>query len=114
MKNEKKQKQKKEAYVDLSVENISSRGRVFEGVVKKKFQKRIVLEFERIGYAYKYERYYKKKTRIHARLPDNMHNSIEVGDYVKVQECRPLSKLIHHIVIEKVSNDLKKIQGDKK
>lgn len=82
--------------------NLKVRGRVFEGTVTKKFKKRIVIEFERTIYVRKYERYAKSRTKIHARLSDCMEGQITVGDYVKVQECRPLSKLVHFIVIEKI------------
>ncbi len=81
--------------------SLKVRGRKFQGVVKKKFPKRVVVEFERTIFFRKYERYYKKKTRIHARLPDCLKNEIKIGDYVEIQECRPLSKLIHHVVIKK-------------
>jgi small subunit ribosomal protein S17 len=54
-------------------------------------------------YVRKYERYFKSKTKIHARLPICIENDINVGDSVKVQECRPLSKMIHFVVIEKVN-----------
>lgn len=79
---------------------VGTRGRFFEGFVTKKFAKRVVIETERTVYVPKYERFYKKKSRIHARLPENI--SVEVGDYIKVQECRPLSKIIHAIVLEKI------------
>ncbi len=85
---------------------IKTRGRVFEGIVAKKFPKRVVIEFERIAYVQKYERFYKKKTRIHARLLDYIEKEINVGDLIKVQECRPLSKIIHHLVIAKVKSGL--------
>ena len=67
---------------------------------------RVVVEFERTVYIPKYERYHKKKTRLHSRLPQDIN--VEVGDQVKVQECRPLSKIIHSIVIEKISEEEKK------
>ena len=70
--------------------------------LQKKFPKRVVIEFERVVYIPKYERYYKKKTRLHARIPEGMH--IQPGDYVKVQECRPLSKITHFLVIEKIKS----------
>jgi len=82
--------------------NLKIRGRIFEGVVIKKFHKRVVIEFERMVYVSKYERYKKSKTKIHARLQECMEDKINVGDYIKIQECRPLSKLIHFIVIEKI------------
>ena len=100
MENEKPNKEKKKNIVET---RIPTRGRIFKGTVIKKFPNRIVVEFERTVYIPKYERYHKKKTRLHSRLPQGMQ--VEVGDYVKVQECRPLSKIIHSIVIGKVSKE---------
>ncbi|MEM4271515.1 MAG: 30S ribosomal protein S17 [Candidatus Pacearchaeota archaeon] len=100
-KKEKKQK-KEEAEISANNENFSTKGRTFEGFVIKKFPKRIVLEFERTVFVPKYERFYKKKTRLHARLPDSMKDAINVGDYIEIAECRPLSKIIHFIVIKKI------------
>jgi len=82
--------------------NLKARGRTFEGKVIKKFNKRIVIEFERMIYVKKYERYKKSRTKIHARLPICMEKEINIGDLIKVQECRPLSKIIHFVVIEKI------------
>jgi len=81
---------------------VASRGRIFKGHVTKKFPTRVVVEFERTVYIPKYERYYKKKTKLHARVPKGM--DINIGDYIKIQECRPLSTIIHSIVIEKISS----------
>ena len=87
--------------------NLKARGRVFEGRVIKKFPRRITIEFERMVYIGKYERYAKSKTKIHARLPECMEGKIEIGDLIKVQECRPLSKIIHFVVISKVGENFK-------
>ena len=84
--------------------NLKSRGKTFEGIVIRKFHKRIVIEFERMIYVRKYERYKKSKTKIHARLPVCMEKQINVGDYIKIQECRPLSKIVHFVVIEKIKS----------
>ena len=81
---------------------VGTRGRTFKGKVMKKFPTRIVVEFERTIYVPKYERYYKKKTKLHARIPSNIN--VNIGDFVKIRECRPLSKIIHFIVIEKVKS----------
>jgi len=83
---------------------LKVRGRIFEGTVIKKFPKRITIEFERMVYVKKYERYAKSRTKIHARLPECIEKNINVGDFVKIQECRPLSKIIHFVVISKVKN----------
>ncbi len=91
---------------------LKVRGRVFGGKVIKKFPKRIVIQFERMVYVRKYERYMKSKTKIHARLPDCMKEQIQIGDLIKIQECRPLSKLVHFVVLGKVEKE-KKIGGKK-
>jgi small subunit ribosomal protein S17 len=83
---------------------LSVRGRVFEGRVTKKFSTRIVIELERMIYSRKYERYYKSKTKIHAHLPKCMENEINVGDLVRIQETKPLSKIIHFTVIKKIKS----------
>ncbi len=80
------------------------RGITFEGIVQRKFPRRIILEFERMTYVKKYERYAKSKTKIHARLPSCMEDKLNVGDIVLVKECRPLSKIIHFVVIKKIKD----------
>ena len=85
-----------------------TRGRIFYGNVVKKFDKRVVVEFERTVKIPKYERFAKKMTRLHARIPEGMN--LEIGNYVKLQECRPLSKIIHFVVLEVV----KKSEGEAK
>lgn len=83
-------------------EKYSLRGRKFEGYVIKKFDKRVVIMFERVNYIKKYERYAKTRSKLHARLPEGMKNSINVGDYIQIMECRPLSKIIHFSVVKKI------------
>ena len=83
---------------------VSTRGRTFEGVVTRKFPKRVTIELERTVFISKYERFAKKKTRLHARLPDEMEHEINIGDYIKIRECRPLSKIIHFLVVEKLKS----------
>ena len=72
-------------------------GRSFQGIVSAIFPRRITIIFERVVYVRKYERYTKTKTKIHARLPMCMQDAIHKGELVRVQECRPLSKIIHHV-----------------
>jgi len=80
----------------------STRGRKFEGYVIRKFEQRVTIKFERVKYMPKYERYTKSQTKIHARLPFELKDKINIGDYVQVAECRPLSKIIHHVVVKKI------------
>lgn len=97
---EKEKKKKKEtARQEKKIAGaISTRGQTFKGIVIRKFPGRITIELERTVYLPKYERFMKKKTRIHARLPKEM--DVNEGDLIRVKECRPLSKTIHFIVIE--------------
>lgn len=105
-----KTKQTEEAKIAIGV---GTRGRTFEGTVTKKFHKRIVIEFERTEYIQKYERYFRKKTKLHARLLDSMAHEINVGDYVQIMECRPLSKIIHFIVVKKLKNYAENAEASK-
>ncbi len=77
---------------------MKMRGRVFEGVVVKKLSGRVSIQFERMLKLPKYERYEKRKTKIHARLPDCMRKDVEVGDLIQIAETRPISKMIHFVV----------------
>ncbi len=81
---------------------VPTRGRIFEGHVTKKFPKRVVIQFERPVYIRKYESYLKLKTKLHARLPDELENQVSVGDYIQIRECRPLSKIIHFMVVKRL------------
>ena len=83
---------------------VGTRGKTFEGIVKKKFHKRVVIEFERLVRISKYERYAQSRVKIHARLPEEMEKEIGIGDLIKVQECRPLSKIIHFLDIKKIKD----------
>lgn len=82
--------------------NLKVRGKTFKGIVVSKNEKRIAIEFERMVYIKKYERYAKTKTKVHARLPKCMEKEVNEGDVVKIKECRPLSKIIHFVFIEKL------------
>jgi len=84
---------------------VGTRGRSFKGTIIKKFPKRVVIEFERTIFIKKYERYSKRKTKLHARLPDEMIKEINIGDYIEIKECRPLSKIVHFMVIGKASKE---------
>lgn len=75
-------------------------GRVFEGVVINKLHGRVKIEFERIIKVSKYERYEKRRTRIHARLPECLSREVEEGDLIRIGETRPISKTINFVVVE--------------
>ena len=109
-KKEKKMEKQKKKLVRTG--NIGTRGRTFQGMVVKRFEKRVVIELGRTVRILKFERFAKKKTRIHARIPKGM--TVHVGDIVKVRECRPLSKIIHFMVVEVVKGQDDENKEEKK
>ena len=80
---------------------FNTRGRSFSGEVTKIFGQRAVIEFQRKVFIKKYERYAKAKTKLHAHIPECLKGQIEVGDLVTIQECRPISKIKHFVVLRK-------------
>jgi small subunit ribosomal protein S17 len=82
--------------------SLKLRGRTFTGkVVSSKSRRSAIIEINRLNYIQKYERYEKRKTRLQVHNPDCIN--AKEGDVVKVQECRPISKTKHFVIIKKVS-----------
>ena len=82
------------------VNQVKLRGRTFEGNVVKILPGRLAIEFDRLIYHPKYERYEKRKSKMHARIPAELDGQISVGDRIQIAECRPLSKIMHAIVVK--------------
>lgn len=80
--------------------HLKIRGRIFEGKVVAKYLKTVTVEWEYYHKVPKYERYERRKSRVYAYLPPCIH--VEKGDWVRIGECRPLSKTKHFVVIEKI------------
>jgi small subunit ribosomal protein S17 len=57
------------------------------------------VEREYLHYVPKYMRYERRRSRIHAHNPPCIN--AKVGDRVKIAECRPISKTVSFVVIEK-------------
>ena len=81
--------------------NLSVRGRKLTGtVISAKMRKTATIEFDRLFYLKKYERYEKRRTRIKVHNPECI-NARE-GDITEVMECRPLSKTKNFVIIRKL------------
>ena len=87
---------------------LKMRGRTFQGVVVKVLPGRVSIEFERMLKLPKYERFEKRRTKIHARLPDCMSGDVNVGDLIEIAETRPISKMIHFVVSKVIKTQEKK------
>jgi small subunit ribosomal protein S17 len=83
---------------------LKARGRVFVGtVLAAKMHKTATIEWIRRVMIPKYERYAKKRTRIKARNPGCI--KAKEGDVVKIMECRPLSKTVNFVIVEKLGKE---------
>lgn len=81
---------------------LKVRGRIFIGkVIKNLAHKTVQLEFSYQISIPKYERFEKRRTRLQAHVPPCM--KVNIGDIVKVVECRPISKTKNFVVIENES-----------
>lgn len=80
---------------------LPMRGQIIDGVVSTvKMNKTVVVERQFMKYMNKYERYEKRSSRYSAHAPACL--GIKAGDRVRIAECRPLSKTVSYVVIEKV------------
>jgi len=81
--------------------SLPVRGQVITGiVVSNKMDGSIVVEREYMHYVPKYERYEKRSSKYSAHCPPCI--KVKVGDKVRIAECRPLSKTISFVTIEKL------------
>jgi len=77
---------------------MESRGRVLSGVVvSDKADKTISVRIERKVKHPKYGKVIKRSTKVHAH---DENNSAKVGDFVSIQECRPISKLKSFVLLD--------------
>jgi len=77
------------------------RGRVLEGVVINDHMKgAIVIRRDYHHYVSKYLRYERRHSHISAHNPPCI--DAKAGDRVKIAECRPLSKSVSFVVVEKI------------
>ena len=74
--------------------SLPVRGQVIDGVVATVKMKNY------LKYQQKYERYEKRSNRYSAHASPCL--GLKVGDKVRIAECRPLSKTVSFVVIEKV------------
>jgi len=83
---------------------LAVRGQILEGVVvSDRMDKTVVVKREYLYYVKKYERYEKRTSKYAAHNPPCIN--AKKGDWVKIMECRPLSKTVKFVVIEKKSRE---------
>ncbi|MDH7564354.1 MAG: 30S ribosomal protein S17 [Candidatus Bathyarchaeota archaeon] len=77
------------------------RGRVLDGVVaSSKMDKTVVVERDYLQYIPKFMRYERRRSRIPSHNPPCI--DVKEGDRVRIAECRPISKTVSFVVMEKL------------
>jgi len=80
---------------------LSVRGRVMDGVVaSSKMDKTVVVERKYLQVSTKFVRY----ERRHGHIPSHNPPCLDVkeGERVRIAECRPISKTVSFVVVEKL------------
>jgi small subunit ribosomal protein S17 len=79
---------------------LSIRGRVLEGtVISSKMEKTAVVRRDYLHYIPKFKRYERRHGHIAAHNPPCIN--AKEGDWVKIAECRPVSKTVSFTIVEK-------------
>ena len=80
--------------------SLPVRGQIIDGyVISNKMDKAVVVRKEHLRYIPKYERYEKRSSHYTAHNPTCI--DAQVGEKVKIAECRPLSKTKSFVVVER-------------
>ena len=79
---------------------LSVRGRVLDGVVvSSKMDKTVVVRRDYLNYVPKLKRYERRRSQMSAHNPPCIN--AKEDDRVKIAECRPISKTVSFVVVEK-------------
>ena len=76
------------------------RGRMHTGNVVSQSQATVRVRWDYYRFLPKYERYMRQHSKVSAHVPPCM--DIKKGDFVRIAECRPISKTKSFVVIEKM------------
>lgn len=83
---------------------LKVRGRILDGtVLSGKMDKTVIVKRDYQFYMPKFKRYERRHSHIPAHNPPCL--SVKEGDVVKVAECRPISKTVSFVVIEKLEEE---------
>ena len=78
---------------------VTFHGRTFIGMVTSdRMMSTVTVEWNRRRHVAKFQRYEKRKSKVKAHNPKELH--AKTGDRVRVMETRPISKTKHFVVVE--------------
>ena len=84
--------------------SLPVRGRILDGaVISAKMDKTVVIRRDYQFYVPKFKRYERRHSHINAHSPPCL--ALKEGDRVRIAECRPISKTVSFVVIEKVEEE---------
>ena len=69
-------------------------------VISSKMDKTVIVRRDYLHYIRKYKRYERRRSHIPAHNPPCLN--VKEGDRVKIAECRPLTKTVSFVVVEKL------------
>jgi len=79
---------------------LSIRGHALDGVVvSAKMDKTVIVERDYLHYVSKLMKYERRHSRIASHSPPCLET--KEGDHVRIAECRPISKTVSFVVVEK-------------
>ncbi len=82
--------------------NLSVRTKTIKGkIVSAKMKQTVIVQRDYAQYVRKYMRYERRRSRIPAHNPSCI--AAKEGDTVRIAECRPLSKTVSFVIVEKAS-----------
>jgi len=80
------------------------RGRILEGTVTSaKMDKTVVVRRDYLNYVSKFKRYERRHSHLSAHSPPCIN--AKEGDRVRIAECRPMSKTVSFVVVEKLEEE---------
>jgi small subunit ribosomal protein S17 len=83
---------------------LSIRGRILDGaVISDKMDKTVVVRRDYQLYVPKFKRYERRHSHINAHSPPCL--VLKEGDKVRIAECRPISKTVSFVVVEKMEEE---------
>jgi small subunit ribosomal protein S17 len=81
--------------------SLALRGHALEGiVVSTKMENTIIVRRDYLNYVPKFKRYERRRSNVAAHSPPCLE--VKAGDKVRLAECRPISKTVAFVVIEKL------------
>lgn len=83
---------------------LSIRGRILDGaVISAKMDKTVVVRRDYQLYVPKFKRYERRHSHINAHSPPCL--ALKESDRVRIAECRPISKTVSFVVVEKMEEE---------